>query len=88
MRDTRSAARTLNGSEVFRYAGVSSAEAGAGRVTAASPLAATAHASPNARDLRPGLLTPLPRTLAREGAKLVFTIEGPLPFMSKNRIYR
>jgi hypothetical protein len=74
IRETKSAARTLNGSEVFLYAGVPSADAEVGPTNAPRPPTATAHASPSAKNLRPGLLAPLLCPLAREGAELVFTI--------------
>ncbi|WP_271189920.1 hypothetical protein [Dactylosporangium matsuzakiense] len=51
-----------------------SADAAAGRTNAPSPPTATAHASPNAMNLRPGLLAPLPCLLPRESAALFFTM--------------
>ncbi|GLL05940.1 hypothetical protein GCM10017581_076880 [Dactylosporangium matsuzakiense] len=56
------------------YAGMLSADAAAGRTNAPSPPTATAHASPNAMNLRPGLLAPLPCLLPRESAALFFTM--------------
>jgi hypothetical protein len=74
MRETKSAARTLNGSEVFLYAGVPPADAEVGRTNTLDAPTATAHASPSAKNPRPGLLAPLPRLLPREGTELVFTL--------------